>query len=131
MARTAYAVTKFDKTTGIIDMTTAGVKQAIAGIQGAGNGVSVTNAFNTMSDSLHLYVTNTYAGVKKVSLLPGVYPNAILGQLDISIPASTGEYKIKVNQPDRFMQKDGSLIVEFEAGMTGNFTACAEGTAIG
>jgi len=130
MARTAYAVVKYDKTTGIVDMTASGVKQAVDAITGVGNGVSVTNAFNTKHDSLRVRVTNTHTSAHNMTFKAGTFINSILGDKAISIPAS-GEYDILVSQPDRLQQKDGSLVVEFDAGFTGTFAAIAEGSNIG
>jgi len=130
MARTTYAVVTYDKTTGIINLGTAGVKQTIDAITGVGNGVQITNAFNTVYDSLHFRINNTNTSAGTLTIKAGEFCNNVLGDLAIAVPASS-EYEIKINQPDRLQFKDGSSIVEFSAGMTGTFAAIAEATYLG
>lgn len=97
--------------------------------QPAGTTIVVANGavINGAGDTKRLLVrvANTFAGAKIVTFKAGVNPPAPrkgLGDLAASVPASTG-VSLFVLESARFLQADGSIQIDFEAGMTGNVSA--------
>lgn len=94
----------------------------------AGTTISVANGAAIAVGATHrliVRVTNTFAGAKNVTFKAGANPPALrasLGDLVVSIPASTGD-KLIVLETARHLQADGTISVDFEAGMTGAVAA--------
>ncbi|MEU6033978.1 hypothetical protein ABZ801_01070 [Actinomadura sp. NPDC047616] len=90
---------------------------------GAGNGHVITRA---LPEHTILRVTNTHTAAHPVTVKAGAYPPAIAaGQSDltVSVPAS-GEVFVGPLESGRFLQNDGSLIVEIpDTAHTGTITA--------
>jgi len=69
-------------------------------------------------------IQNTTAATKKVTIKAGVNPPALragLGDLVITMLEKTDE--VIVIESARFSQVDGTVLVDFEAGMTGKISA--------
>lgn len=96
-----------------------------ATIEGAGVAISPTNggniAIDGVSDKYLLIILNSTVGAKNVTLKAGVYPPAFrsgIGDSVIPCAQSTQRQVIPIESA-RFAQADGSINVDFEAGMTG------------
>jgi hypothetical protein len=90
---------------------------------GVGNGHTIANAD---SERTLIRVTNTHGSVHPVVLKAGTYPPAIAsgqGDLSVSVPATTGVAWIGPVESGRFLQNDGSLLIDVEAAHTGTITA--------
>ena len=101
-----------------------------AGTTPASSAVDPTNghtiAAGGKTDKIFLRVNNTNAGAKNVTVKAGVNPPAFrqgLGDLVVSVPATTGERYIGPLESARFAQADGSISVDCEAAMTGTISA--------
>jgi hypothetical protein len=83
------------------------------------NGVSVTGA---IPEQTLIRVTNTEGSTNTVTVQSGAVPPALaagLGDLVVTVAATTGVQYIGPFEGGRFMQSDGSLWLDFETGMTG------------
>ena len=83
------------------------------------NGVSVTGA---IPEQTVIRVTNTEGSTNTVTVQSGAVPPALaggLGDLVVTVAATTGVQYIGPLESGRFMQSDGSLWLDFESGMTG------------
>jgi len=95
----------------------------------AANGMTIALPSNAIpaspdAEQLILYVTNTFAGTKTVTVRAGTSnPPAFRGGLgDLTtgnLTASTGTAIIGPFDSARFIQSDGSISVDFAASMTG------------
>lgn len=84
------------------------------------NGVSVTGA---IPEQTVIRVTNTEGSTNTVTVQSGAVPPALaggLGDLVVTVAATTGVQFIGPFESGRFMQSDGSLWLDFESGMTGS-----------
>lgn len=84
------------------------------------NGVSVTGA---IPEQTLIRVTNTEGSTNTVTVQSGAVPPALaggLGDLVVTVAATTGVQYIGPFESGRFMQADGSLWLDFESGMTGS-----------
>ena len=128
MARTADTI-NFINTADCLDVT--GNYQVIDAITGVGNGMAIADFFNARDNYGFLVINNTTVSAKKVTLVAGTeYPQVKQGNLDVSCPASKVSL-VRVENPARFSQADGSLIAEFETGMTGFAAPVAFRTSLG
>lgn len=87
------------------------------------NGAVINAAGNT--GRLLLRITNTNGTDRVATIKAGTNPPALraaLGDLAITVPATTGD-KLFVVESARFMQADGSIIVDFGASMAGIISA--------
>lgn len=83
------------------------------------NGVSVTGA---IPEQTLIRVANTEGSTNTLTVRKGVAPPALaagLGDLVVTVAATTGVQYIGPFEGGRFMQSDGSLWLDFETGMTG------------
>jgi hypothetical protein len=83
------------------------------------NGVSVTAA---KPERTLIRVTNTEGSTNTVTIQSGAYPPALasgLGDLVVTVAATTGVQYLGPFEGGRFKQADGTLWIDFEAGMTG------------
>lgn len=112
-------------------------------LNNAGTAIDATNGMNILlpatsvpspsnADRLVLYVTNTAASTKTVTVRAGVGGGATpgpafrSGEGDLvtgNLTATTGTAFIGPFDVSRFAQLDGSINVDFAAGMTGNVWA--------
>ncbi|KAB2344875.1 hypothetical protein [Actinomadura rudentiformis] len=117
MARTALAYTALLPNGGISDPAGTAVNT------GAGNGHVIARA---LPERTLLRVTNTHTAAHTVTIKAGAYPPAFAagqGDLSVTVPASGAAF-IGPLESGRFLQNDGSLIVEVpDAAHTGNITA--------
>ena len=128
MARTSIAV-KYINTADSLDIT--GNYQAVDAITGTGNGIQVTDFFNARDNYGFLVINNTTVSAQTVTLIAGgAYPQSAQGSLAVSVPASKVSL-VRVENPARFSQADGSLITEFSTGMTGFAAPVAFRTSLG
>lgn len=115
MARTAVTVTDLTGATSVANPagTTAD----------ATNGHVITG---TRPEVLLLRVNNTAGGAKNVIVKAGAFPIAESsgqGDLTVSVPATTGSVLVGPLESARFLQNDGTLNVDLEAGFTGTVAA--------
>ena len=111
MARTAIPVTALAADAGTVPATTA---------VDPTNDHVVTPAGPT--DRLLFHLKNTAGAGKTFTFKAGVNPPAFrkdLGDLIVSLAATTGEQFVVIESA-RFMQADGTLNLDVEAGATGN-----------
>jgi hypothetical protein len=83
------------------------------------NGVSVTAA---KPERTLIRVANTEGSTNTVTVKAGAYPPAMaksLGDLVVTVAATTGVQYIGPLEGGRFKQADGSIWLDFETGMTG------------
>lgn len=108
----------------------AGVAQSTTAIDQA-NGMNVVTASESIpakgeAEDVILIVTNTFTSAENVIVRAGAGPvpafRASLGDLTVSVPAS-GTMMVGPFETARFAQADGSLNVDFGAGITGTIEA--------
>lgn len=89
---------------------------------GVGNGHTLNDA---VTEETVFRVTNT--GTEgDITLLAGDNPPALaagLGDLVVTVPATTGVVLIGPVESGRFMQSDGTVLIDVETGMAGTITA--------
>lgn len=89
---------------------------------GAGNGHSIADA---LPEYTVLRVDNTSAGEVDITFLAGDNPPALAagqGNLVVPVAASSVEW-IGPIESGRFLQNDGTLLIDVETGATGTITA--------
>jgi len=74
------------------------------------------------TDHMIIHVKNTVGAAKTVTVKAGVYSRASLGDLVVSVAATTGEQLIKIESA-RFKQANGQIFLDWEAAMTGSVAA--------
>jgi hypothetical protein len=96
----------------------------------AGTAVDPTNdhviAAGGKTDRLWIRCTNTSAGAKTLTVVKGVNPPAVrggIGDLVVSIPATTGDRLVGPLESARFAQANGDIYVDLEAAITGIIAA--------
>ncbi len=89
------------------------------------NGTKIVNAFGCKDNSLHITVANTATSAKKLTIKAGVFDNAVLGDLIVPIAASSVNAVI-IENPSRFQQADGSILLDYEAGFAGTVYAAGK-----
>lgn len=115
MARTAIPYTNLPGNAGIA--------------QPAGTNVDVANGHviaHADFERTVLRVTNTAGTDKVVTIKKGAYPPALasgLGDLQVTVAATSGVQLIGPFESGRFMQADGSLHIDLASGHTGTITA--------
>ena len=118
MARTEitlqYPVSDETDTVQILEPTATTVVQV--------NGIKIKNAFACKDNTLTIVIVNTANSAKDITIKKGVYPNAILGDLKFSVKASSTTL-VKIENPSRLEQTDGSLLIDFASGFTGTIYA--------
>ncbi|MBP2331233.1 hypothetical protein JOF56_011618 [Kibdelosporangium banguiense] len=117
MARTAVPLSKWVGNGNLADPAGTAINA------GVGNGHSIAAA---PSDRMVLRVTNTHGSAHPVVVKAGTYPPAIAagqGDLTVSVAATTGVQWIGPLESGRFMQADGSILVDIEAAHAGTITA--------
>ena len=86
------------------------------------DGIKIANAFACKDNTLLIVIKNTAEAAKNITIKKGVYPNAVLGDLTFEVAASSTTL-IKVENPSRVEQADGSLLIDFALGFTGKIYA--------
>lgn len=76
------------------------------------------------SSRILVRVTNTFAGAKNFIARKGVQPPAQAATLgDLTVSHAQNAEKWYMLHPERFVQADGTINIDFESGFTGNVTA--------
>lgn len=115
MARDAVTVTALSS--GVAATTPAGTTINTT------NGAVITAAGGT--ERLLVRITNTNGTNRVATVKAGDNPPAIrsgLGDLAITVPATTGDVSLVVESA-RFLQDDGTILVDFAASMAGIISA--------
>ncbi len=97
--------------------------------QPAGTALDATNGHTIVSADAErtlLRVTNSAGSDKVLTLKAGQYPPALasgLGDLAVTVAATSGVQLIGPFESGRFLQNDGSLSIDLASGFTGTITA--------
>ena len=86
------------------------------------DGVKIKDAFACKDNTLTIVIANTAEAAKDITIKKGDYPNSILGDITFNVTASSTNL-IKIENPSRLEQADGSLLIDFAAGFTGTIYA--------
>ncbi len=110
----------------IVAITDLAVNDATALVAGTtitpANGAAIAAGGNTQR--LAIYVKNTFAGAKTVTVKAGDNPPAVAaGQGDLVESFAQDDEKFITLESARFAQSDGSIHIDFENGMTGTIAA--------
>jgi len=89
------------------------------------NGVTVVDAFSNKNNSLFIVVENDDDAKSSMTVKAGeAYPNSMLGDITIEIPA--GVSAIQIQDLARFEKADGSIDLDFATGFDGSIYAIAK-----
>jgi hypothetical protein len=97
--------------------------------QPAGTAVDVSNGHviaHAEFERTILRVANTSGADRAVTIKAGAYPPALasgLGDLAVTVAATSGVQLIGPFESGRFMQADGSMHIDYASGFTGTITA--------
>jgi hypothetical protein len=114
MARAALTVTTLTANTAVADV-----------LASAGVAIDATNSHVlTVAEALDSYIiriNNTTAGTKVATIKAGDNPPAdAAGQGDLAVSCTNGQVKfVGPLESARFIQNDGTVLIDIEAGMTG------------
>ncbi|MDY7102125.1 MAG: hypothetical protein S0880_13140 [Actinomycetota bacterium] len=84
------------------------------------NGVAIADA--GASDRIVMRVTNTHGSPHDVTIVAGDYPPAIgagLGDVAVTVAATSGDTWIGPLESGRFLQSDGTIHVDLDTGHVG------------
>ena len=114
MARDVLAVTPIT----IDAATAAATPETIT----AANGLIIETG---ITDNLVISVTHTAASKKTMTIVAGGGPRAALGDLEVDFAAGheTAVVKFFALESARFVQNDGTILIDFESGFTGSAVA--------
>ena len=94
------------------------------------NGVELANAFECMRNTMAITINNTAGGDATLTFLAGGhYPNAMKGDMTKAVPAGVTE--LRIQDPSRFVNKDGSLLIDFSDSFAGTIYATGKPTGVG
>lgn len=94
------------------------------------NGIEIKNAFKNKNNTLLICVENSATKATTLTFNAGdTYPNAMLGNLEVSLPASSTTM-LQIQDASRFENKDGSVNLDFSTDFTGNIYAVAKSVAL-
>ena len=98
-------------------------KQAVT----VANGIKISNALENKNNSLQITIENTYSTADSTLTIKAGdnYPNKILGDLNIPLTKSAVTVVI-LEDISRFENRDGSILLDFSTGFTGNIWAVAK-----
>jgi len=88
------------------------------------NGVTIQEAFSNKNNSLFIVIDNTSADSLLTVKSGDAYPNSMLGDIVIELPA--GISAIQIQDLSRFEKADGSIDLDFAEGFTGTIYAIAK-----
>ena len=88
------------------------------------NGVTVAEAFSNKNNSLFVVIENTAAESLLTVKAGDAYPNSMLGDIVIELPAGTSA--IQIQDLSRFEKADGSIDLDFAEGFAGTVYAVAK-----
>ena len=89
------------------------------------NGIKIAKALENKNNSLQIFVENTTTDSTLTLKAGNEYPNKILGDLTVALEGSAITV-ILLEDISRFENKDGSILVDFASGFTGNIWAVAK-----
>ena len=107
-----------------------GTKTVVKQVVTQANGIVITGAFACKNNSLAIVIENTYTSATTATLKSGEKQNNLLGDSSIPLPASS-VVTLRIRVVARYERKDGSIYIDFGAGMTGNIYALAEKAGLG
>ena len=88
------------------------------------NGVTIADAFSNKNNSLFIIIDNTSTSSLLTVKSGEAYPNAMLGDIVIELPA--GISAIQLQDLSRFEKADGSIDLDFASGFSGTIFAVAK-----
>ena len=88
------------------------------------NGVTIDEAFSNKNNSLFVVIENTASESLLTVKAGDAYPNSMLGDIVIEIPAGTSA--IQLQDLSRFEKADGSIDLDFAEGFSGSIYAIAK-----
>ena len=88
------------------------------------NGVTIAEAFSNKNNSLFIVIENTASDSLLTVKAGDTYPNSMLGDIVIELPAGTSA--IQLQDLSRFEKADGSIDLDFAEGFTGSIYAIAK-----
>ena len=88
------------------------------------NGVTISEAFSNKNNSLFVVIENTASESLLTVKAGDAYPNSMLGDIVIEIPAGTSA--IQLQDLSRFEKADGSIDLDFAEGFVGTIYAVAK-----
>ena len=88
------------------------------------NGVTIDEAFSNKNNSLFVVIENTASESLLTVKAGDAYPNSMLGDIVIEIPAGTSA--IQLQDLSRFEKADGSIDLDFAEGFVGTIYAIAK-----
>ena len=88
------------------------------------NGVTIAEAFSNKNNSLFVVIENNASESLLTVKAGDAYPNSMLGDIVIEIPAGTSA--IQLQDLSRFEKADGSIDLDFADGFVGTIYAVAK-----
>lgn len=88
------------------------------------SGVTIAEAFSNKNNSLFIVIENTASESLLTVKAGDAYPNSMLGDIVIEIPAGTSA--IQLQDLSRFEKADGSIDLDFADGFVGTIYAVAK-----
>ena len=88
------------------------------------NGVTIAEAFSNKNNSLFIVIENAGAESLLTVKAGDAYPNSMLGDIVIELPAGTSA--IQLQDLSRFEKADGSIDLDFAEGFVGTIYAIAK-----
>jgi len=88
------------------------------------NGITIAEAFSNKNNSLFVVIENTSSESLLTVKAGDAYPNSMLGDIVIEIPAGTSA--IQLQDLSRFEKADGSIDLDFADGFAGTIYAIAK-----
>ncbi len=88
------------------------------------NGVTIEEAFSNKNNSLFIVIENTASESLLTVKAGDAYPNSMLGDIVIELPAGTSA--IQLQDLSRFEKADGSIDLDFAEGFVGTIYAIAK-----
>lgn len=88
------------------------------------NGVTIEEAFSNKNNSLFVVIENSASESLLTVKAGDAYPNSMLGDIVIEIPAGTSA--IQLQDLSRFEKADGSIDLDFAEGFVGTIYAIAK-----
>lgn len=88
------------------------------------NGITIAEAFSNKNNSLFIVIENTATSSLLTVKAGEAYPNSMLGDIVIELPAGTSA--IQLQDLSRFEKADGSIDLDFAEGFDGTIYAVAK-----
>ena len=88
------------------------------------NGITISDAFSNKNNSLFIVIDNTDAASLLTVKAGDAYPNSMLGDIVIELPA--GVSAIQLQDLSRFQKADESIDLDFAEGFEGTIFAIAK-----